>query len=75
MEDASVLEVRLTVMFCAIEALIAEHPRPVELRKTFDQLFDQVLAGLIASGASRDEVSLARKIVEKWFENRPFSPP
>ena len=67
--DIDVLSAQSLVTLCAIEALIANHPQPDEVRKVFDQLFGQVSAGLLVSGLTPLGLGLARQFAEKIFSS------
>ena len=56
-----------TVLLCAVEALIATHPKPDEVRRVFDQLFGQIQAGLLSSGTTPLGTGLMREIAEHLF--------
>lgn len=58
---------QIAVLMCAVEALIATHPQPDEVRRVFDQLFGQLQAGILASGATPLATGLMRQLAEKIF--------
>ena len=62
------LVLQITVAMCAIEALIATHPNPALVRRSFDQLYGQFQAYALASGlAHPDHLAVAKPLVEKLF--------
>ena len=63
-----ILTTQLAVLSCAVEALVVTHPRPEELHRIFDQLFGQVLAGVLSSGgATPAGAELAKRFAYKLF--------
>jgi hypothetical protein len=67
MNPMDILTSQVTVMMCAVEALIATHPAPEAVRQQFDQLFGQIQAGVIARGTKPESLDLAKKLIEKIF--------
>lgn len=59
--------VQITVLSCAVEALIATHQRADEVRRVFDQLFGQVLAGCLATGTTPAGAAAMREYAQKVF--------
>jgi hypothetical protein len=58
---------QLAVAMCVLESLVAHHPEPEKLRATFDQLFDQLIAGMVATGMTTGGSSIMKQIAEKIF--------
>lgn len=58
---------QITVLMCAVEAIIATNPNPNEVRRIFDQLLGQIQAGLLVSGTTPLGIGLMRQIAEKIF--------
>ena len=64
------LVVQATVLAFAVEALIATHPEPQEVRRIFNQLFGQFQSGILATGgATLASTDLARQLAEKIFSS------
>ena len=60
--------IQITVLNCAVEAIIATHPEPEKVRATFDQLFGQIVAGvLVSGGATPAATQLAKQFAQKLF--------
>lgn len=67
-EIIDIFTVQLTVLSCAVESLIATHPEPEKVKTIFDQLFGQILAGVLASGGAKPAgAELAKQYAEKLF--------
>lgn len=66
---------QITVIMCAVEALIATHPRPDEVRRVFDQLFGQIQAGVLARGTTQLGTGLMRSFAEHLFAPQSTNPP
>lgn len=68
MNDSSdIWTAQITVMMCAVEALIATHPKPEQVRQVFDQLFGQVQSGVAAADTTQPLLDLMRQLAEKFF--------
>ena len=65
---------QITVMMCAVEALIATHPEPDKVRQQFDQLFGQVQAGSLARGTTPLGTGLMREYAEHLFSPPSTAP-
>ena len=62
------LVIQMTVALSAIEALIATHPNPARVRRSFDQVYGQFQALALTSGVAHpDHLAVARPLVEKLF--------
>ena len=69
-DTQNAIMIQNSVALMAIEALIATHPEPTKVRAVFDQLFGQLQAGVLASGAADlNALALARQTAEKLFES------
>jgi len=67
-DDTGLLTIQITVLSFAVEALIATHPNPSEVRRVFDQMFVQFQASPAMLGASPDASLIARHLIEKMFQ-------
>lgn len=67
-DDIGLLTIQITVLSFAVEALIATHPNPSEIRRVFDQMFSQFQASPAMLGASPDAALIARRLIEKLFQ-------
>lgn len=65
-----ILTAQITVMSCAVESLIANHPEPEKVRESFDQLFGQIQAGMLVRGMT----PLGNQLMQQ-FADKIFSPP
>lgn len=61
------LVAQVTVMACAVEALIACHPSQAEVRRIFDQVFGQIVATRQASVQGELGTQLIQRMAEKFF--------
>ena len=62
------LIIQLSVSLMALEALIANHPDPESVRRSFDQMFGQLQANSLATGAANPEaLEIARKVADRLF--------
>jgi len=62
------LVIQTSVVMLLVEALIATHPNPDEVRRQFDQLYGQFQSNLLASGTARPEhLDIGRQLIEKIF--------
>jgi ribosomal protein L17 len=65
--NESLLTAQVSMALFAVEALIATHPKPEEVRRVFDEIFGQFQVGIISTGSSIEASNLLRQIADKVF--------
>ena len=67
--NEELLTAQVTVLLCAVEALISNHPNKEQVKQTFDLRYGQIQAGLLTSGTTPLGTSIFKDVANVLFSS------